>query len=134
MFYAKNIIMIDTKSKLILKILAQECGNGNYKIVEIPDIIMALPKHYRLDSEAVRHVLTYLERQDLISIKYDDDDIFCLAVLPFGFETLENDKSYRRPTKKEKKFSFQNFLLCFLSALFGGLISTIVCYFLLKYL
>ena len=83
--------MIDTKSKLVLQILAKESGDGSYKIVEISDIIMALPRHFRLDSESVKHILTHLERQDIISIKYDDDGVYCLCVLPFGNEILESE-------------------------------------------
>ena len=84
--------MIDTKSKLVLKILAKECGDGSYKIVEISDIIMSLPKHFRMDSENVKHIIEHLERQDMLSIKYDDDGVYCLAILPYGFEVLENEK------------------------------------------
>lgn len=124
--------MIDTKSKLILKILAQECHNGNYKIIEISDIILSLPKHYRMDIEAVKHILTYLERQDMISIKYDDDDVYCLAVLPYGFEILESDKSYKRPAKKTQKSLV--ILWCFLSSFLGALIAGVICFLLIKYI
>ena len=124
--------MIDLKSRLILKILAQECENGNYKIVEISDIIFSLPKHYRMDAEAVKHILTYLERQDLISIKYDDDTTFCLAVLPYGFEVLESDKPHKRPLKKEQKTRFLGLFLSFLSALLGSVVGIILCHFVLN--
>ena len=136
----KNIIksktknMIDTKSKLVLKILANECSDGNYKIVEVSDIIMSLPRHFRMDSEAVKHILTHLERQDFISIKYDDDDVYCLAVLPCGFEVLENDKPkyIKKEKTKEKKLNIATILLSFLSALVGTTLGIIICYFLLK--
>lgn len=130
----KNKIMIDTKSKLVLKILANECSDGNYKIVEVSDIIMSLPRHFRMDSEAVKHILTHLERQDFISIKYDDDDVYCLAVLPYGFEVLENDKPrYNKKEKtKERKLNIATILFSFLSALIGTTLGIIICYFLLK--
>ena len=130
----KNKIMIDTKSKLVLKILANECSDGNYKIVEVSDIIMSLPRHFRMDSEAVKHILTHLERQDFISIKYDDDDVYCLAVLPYGFEVLENDKPrhIKKEKSKEKKLNIYTIILSFFSALFGTTLGIIICYFLLK--
>ena len=126
--------MIDTKSKLVLKILANECSDGNYKIIEVSDIIMSLPRHFRMDSEAVKHILTHLERQDFISIKYDDDDVYCLAVLPYGFEVLENDKPkyIKKEKAKEKKLNIATILLSFLSALIGTTLGIIICYFLLK--
>ena len=85
--------MLDSKSRLVLKILAKESSGGSYKIFESSDIISALPKHYRTDSEGINHILTHLGRQDMIHIKYDDDDVYCLAVLPYGFEALENVNS-----------------------------------------
>ena len=126
--------MIDIKTKLVLKILAQECRNGNYKIVEVSDIIMALPKRFRMDSDAIKHILEHLERQDFISIKYDDEDIYCLAVLPFGFEILENDSfsDLNRKKEKQKKFSMLTFILCFASALLGTTLGILICYLILR--
>ena len=126
--------MIDTKTKLVLKILANECSDRNYKIIEISDIIMALPKHFRMESDAVKHILTYLERQDMISIKYDDDDVYCLTVLPYGFETLENDKPKhaKRERTHEKNLNVATIVLSFVSALVGTILGILVCYFILK--
>ena len=126
--------MFDIKTKLVLKILAQECRNGNYKIVEVSDIIMALPKRFRMDSDAIKHILEHLERQDFISIKYDDEDIYCLAVLPFGFEILENDSlsDLNRKKEKQKKFSMLTFILCFASALLGTTLGILICYLILR--
>ena len=122
--------MIDIKSKLVLSILAKECGDGSYKIIEIPDIIMALPKRFRMDSDAVKHILTHLERQDIISVKYDDDDVFCLAVLPYGFEILENEKPkfIKKNAEKPKKVGFLMLFLCFLSSLLGSGIAILFCW------
>ncbi len=116
--------MIDTKSKLVLQILAKECNDGSYKIIEIPDIIMSLPRHFRLDSDSVRHILTHLERQDIISVKYDDDDVYCLAVLPYGFEILESEKPISLKKDKPKNWNYWGILLYFLAAFFGSAIGS----------
>ncbi|MGN1201633.1 MAG: hypothetical protein ACI4R8_05225 [Candidatus Caccovivens sp.] len=125
--------MIDTKSKLVLSILGKECKNGNYKIIEVSDIIMQLPRHFRMDSEAVKHILLHLERIDAISIKYDDDGVFCLAVLPYGFEILENDKPrLLKNTQNQKRINWLLVGLCFVCSLVGTILGIVVCYFLLK--
>lgn len=126
--------MIDTKSKLVLKILANECQNGSYKIIEISDIIMSLPKHFRMDSEAVKHILSYLERQDIISIKYDDDDTYCLAIMPYGFEILENEKPrlIKQKEPKEKRINISTIIFSFVSAMIGTALGILFCYFILK--
>lgn len=122
--------MIDTKSRLVLAILAKEAKNGNYKLFETADIIMSMPRHYRIDTEAVKHILTHLERQDIISIKYDDDDTYCIAVLPYGFEILESET--RKTTYKSNKKSFPTALFCFLSSLFGAILGVLICYLVIK--
>ncbi len=122
--------MLDTKSKLVLKILAKESSGGSYKIFESADIISLLPKHYRTDSEGIRHILTHLERQDLISIKYDDDDTYCLAVLPFGFEEIEENNI--KPKKDKIKSNKITILISFWIGLLGAVIGAVITYLFLK--
>lgn len=110
--------MIDIKSKLVLKILIKECSNGSYKIIEASDIINSLPPRYRVDSEGLDNILNFLERQDYISIKYDDDGVYCLCVLPGGFEASETDNKKEKPRKKQG-FPILIFL-CLLFSFIGG--------------
>ena len=119
--------MLDTKSMLVLKILASGSSGGSYKIFESADIISALPKRFRTDCDGIKHILTHLEREDMISIKYDDDDTYCLAVLPYGVEILENE----RPKKKEKRNALLVFL-SFLCAFLGGALGAILTYLIIK--
>ena len=127
--------MIDSKSKLVLKILARECHDGKYKIIESSDIIMALPRHLRVDNEAIRQILTYLERQDIISIKYDDDNTYCLSVLPYGFEILENQNQKLITTKTlPNSPSGLTIFFTFLSSFVGTIFAVLVCYLILKFL
>ena len=121
--------MIDVKSKIVLNILAKEIKNGGYKIFDLSDIIMSMPKHYRVDKESVKHMLFYLERQDAISIKYDEDDRFCIAVLPYGFEILENEKPkfYRQEKSNDPNTSsLQVFLFSLLGSLLGSLVIALI--------
>ena len=119
--------MLDTKSRLVLSILYQEAKNGNYKIFELQDIIMSLPKRYRMDTQTIKNILNHLERQDIISIKYDDEDKFCLCVLPYGFEIIENEKPSKTVFKEKKQTCATNYAvlatICFLGSFLGVLIS-----------
>lgn len=124
--------MLDTKSRLVLSILYQEAKNGNYKIFELQDIIMSLPKRYRMETQSVRNILNHLERQDIISIKYDDEDKFCLCILPFGFEIIENEKPSKITYKEKKQSNSINYpllsIICFLSSF----LAVLLCFFLFK--
>ena len=126
--------MIDTKTRLVLSILAKESKSGGYKVFEIQDIIMSLPRHYRIDKDGVKHILAHLERQDIISIKYEDDDTYCICVLPFGFEILENEKPKYFREKNNKKINKNIFLTGFFAAFLGTLLAFSIFYFLIKFI
>lgn len=117
--------MLDIKSKLVLKILVKECPNGSYKIVESKDIISSLPSRYKVDNDGLENILIYLERQEYISIKYDDDGVYCLCILPFGNEVLEEEHNKKRESKKPSRywFIFLLALTTFLSSFLGCLLS-----------
>lgn len=120
--------MLDIKSKLVLKILLKECPDGAYRIVESKDIISALPNKYRIDQNGLSNILIYLERQEFISIKYDDEGVYCLCVLPFGNEVLENENKKREGKKPPPFWLFItiNFLATFLAGLLGAMIASIL--------
>ncbi len=112
--------MLDIKSKIVLKILIKECPNGAYKIVESKDIISSMPPKYRVDFDGLDNILVYLERQEYISIKYDDDGIYCLCVLPYGNEILEKEQN-----KKRENIKFPPFWIFLLILLLVSLVSSI---------
>lgn len=116
--------MLDIKSKLVLKILQKECPNGSYKLVETKDIISAMPIKYRVDIDGLENILIYLERQEYISIKYDDEDVYCLCVLPYGNEVIETEIKEKSEGKFPRPWIF--FILCFLSAFLGCLASNLI--------
>ena len=68
--------MLDIKSNLVLKILQKECKNGGYNVVDKSDVISALPSKYRVDEEGLDHIITFLERNECVHVKYDDDNVY----------------------------------------------------------
>ena len=125
----QNSCMLDIKSKSVLKILIKECPYGSYNIIESKDIISAMPSRYKIDLEGLDNILIYLERQEYISIKYDDDGVYCLCVLPFGNEVLENEDNKKREDKKSPRlwlFLIINFLSVFIAGLLGTMIANIL--------
>ena len=124
-----NKYMLDIKSKLVLKILIKECPYGAYNIVESKDIISLLPNKYKIDIEGLENILIFLERQEYISIKYDDDGVFCLCVLPYGYEIFENDENKKREDKKSPRlwlYIIINFFATLLAGFLGTMIANIL--------
>lgn len=121
--------MLDLKSKIVLKILSKECPNGAYKIVDASDIISAMPSKYKVNTETLKHILIYLERQDCISIKYDDENIYCLAVLPLGFEICETSSKKEGQSKKQLPiplYFFIIFLLGFCASFLANILARLI--------
>lgn len=115
--------MLDAKSLIVLKILVKECKNGGYKIVESRDVISAMPEKFKVDYDGLKNILTFLEHSDCISIKYDDDGVFCLCVLPYGYKALEN-KSQQK--KKPNIFPAWIYLLLLLSVIISSFIGSLL--------
>ena len=120
--------MLDIKSKLVLKYLLRECPGGAYKLVEPKDIISSLPNKYKVDYDGLENILIYLERQEFISIKYDDDGVYCLCVLPFGNEVLENEENKKREKISLPPFKFLVIisLISLASAFLGNILAQLL--------
>lgn len=117
-----NKHMLDLKSKLVLKILQKECKTSGYKIVDKADIISALPSKFRVDEDGLDHIITFLERSECIHVKYDDEKVYCLCMLPLGNQLTEKENEQ----KKEQRKPLLLIILVFLSAMLGGLIGAII--------
>ncbi len=122
---AKNMQMLDIKTKLVLKILIKECPSGRYKIVDGKDVISSLPQRYKIDLDGLDEVLSYLERQEMISIKYDDEGLYCMSVLPLGYE--EGSKSLAKQKREEKSSHFWiNLIFTSISSLIAGILGVML--------
>ena len=122
--------MLDLKSKLVLKILQKECPNGAYKIVEAKDIISSMPTRYRVDFDGLDNILIYLERQEYISIKYDDDGVYCLCLLPYGNEILETE-NYKKRSEAGAPRLWLLIVIIFCCCLASSLLSLLLAYILI---
>ena len=81
-------IMLDKNSKQVMDTLLQMCGeDGVYKILEISEIQNALKQ--RVDVENLGHVMKFLKSLEFIEIKYQDESVYCVAILPKGRIYLE---------------------------------------------
>lgn len=116
--------MLDIKSKLVLKIIIKECPNGQYSIIENSDIISALPNKYKLDSEGLQNTMNYLEHLDCVSIKYEEDGVYCVCVLPFGYELIENDN--QRNEKGKSPNNYWLFIIVFALTILGSILGNII--------
>ena len=76
--------MLDFRSKTILNYLVNECNEGSYRVIETKELIASLPKKIKADSTLVEQAMKYLEKGNYISIKYKDNNMYCVSPLPFA--------------------------------------------------
>lgn len=117
--------MLDIKSNLVLKILQKECRSSGYKVIDKADIISAMPAKHRVDEEGLDHIITFLERNECVHVKYDDDNVYCLCVLPRGNQITESDDKNK---SKQPKFWLLA-ILCTIFSLLGGFVGAIIANF-----
>lgn len=94
--------MLDKRSEALLRIVNEECKEGSYKVLESDDLVRKMPKKYKLDSEGVTQLMCYLASGEYVSLKYNDQQVFCVCPLPRGrkiFEVEEDEIKFRKRVK-----------------------------------
>lgn len=118
--------MLDRRTAKILEELNNICADGSYKVVEIKDICDAMPKKMSLDSESLEQSINHLVERNYVSLKYFDDEVFCISVLPKG--RLFKEKNDELKIAKDKKFeiAWVSMICGAVGAFIGSAISTIL--------
>lgn len=77
--------MLDKRSARLLDVILDLCGqDGAYKILEIPEMQNGMLPRFKIDIEVLSQILKFLAAADMIDIKYNDENVYCVAVLPKG--------------------------------------------------
>lgn len=95
--------MLDKRTEIVLMAINKQCASGSFQVVEVGDLISALPRKYLPDANLVNQCVNALDREGYIEVKYHDSEVFCLCPLPKGRMVFEN--------KIEKKSTVKHWLL-----------------------
>lgn len=118
--------MLDYRSKTILVYLVNECSEGSYRVVETKELIATLPKKIKADNSVVEQCMKYLEKGNYISIKYKDNNMYCVSPLPFARQLLENERNQRLKAKKFITMGSMLYILIFIFAFLGSFLAILV--------
>lgn len=101
--------MKNQKEKTLLSILSRECKPNQFSVVEKKDILFSFPKIMPIEEEELDGLVLSLERQGFVKIKYEDDSVYCVALLK------------KEEEKREVSPSFKSlFFLALLGGMIGG--------------
>lgn len=118
--------MLDERSKIVLKYLVKECNEGSYRVVDVADILEALPQKFKPDNGTVTLCMDYLEKGNYISIKYKDSKMYCVSPLPFARQILENESNEKEKSKKLFKIGSFLYVLVFVCAFLGSFMAILL--------
>ena len=94
--------MLDRRSEALLRIINEECREGTYKVIEVEDVLRAMPKKFKIDQDGISQIMNFLSNSDYISVKYKDDVVYCVSPLPRGRKVFEIEEDEKRDKKRKK--------------------------------
>ena len=92
--------MLDKRTEMILMAINKECQSGSFQVIDVGDVIAALPKKYLPDQNLVTQCVNALAREGYIEVKYHDSEVFCLCPLPKGRMVYENKREKKGVAKR----------------------------------
>ena len=99
--------MLDKRSEALLRIINKECNEGSYRVLEVDDLIRLMPKKFKVDFDTISQLMGYLKTGEYVSVKYSDNEVFCVSPLPRGrriFEVAQDEKNSNKKSKLKKFF------------------------------
>ncbi len=122
--------MLDRQTSELLKVLNSFCKDGSYKVLDKNEIIEKMSTRYNIDKDSLSQMLSHLAERNYLNIKYADNEVYCLAVLPKGrlFDEKVREMSIERK-KYNKNLTITIIVssVCgFLGSMLGVLLSKLI--------
>ncbi|MCL2846348.1 MAG: hypothetical protein FWE38_01530 [Firmicutes bacterium] len=117
--------MLDKRSRRLMDLLLHMCGeDGAYKILEICDLQNGMKQ--KMDIENLGHIMKFLAAMELVDIKYSDDKVYCIAILPKGRLHEETIVSKKHEGVVNRRLAFLIVLGSFIGAVLGAAFSEVI--------
>lgn len=118
--------MIDKRSARLISALTQICADGSYKIIEINELIKAMLPRYKIETTELSQIIRFLGDNEMIDVKYSDESVYCISVLPKGRVYEESQRMGQRDKKKGKYGWLFLAAVCFISAFLGSFLAGLI--------
>lgn len=109
--------MLDEGTSALLQCVNDGCRVGAYKIFTLEDFSVALGK--TVDEAAVDKILSYLQADGYLTVKYSGGGTYCVGALPQGALYSRREQERNSEEKSRLDAFTQN-------AFFGGLLGGVV--------
>ena len=120
--------MLDKKTYAVLKALNKLSEGSAYKVVTAEEIISSLAAKSQYDSDAIKQIISFLEKQEYIVIKFSEDNTYCYSLTPKARISLEQDGGRQKSNKKMPQIL--NYIFVMIAAFLGSMLALIVFFYL----
>ena len=118
--------MLDERCIGLLRFIVKECSDGSFRVIDIDDLIVAIPKKFKPDNTSVNICMEYLQKSGFVLVKYKDNKNYCLMPLPKSYEMIESENNKKQNDKKLIKFGILGYFLVLLFAFLGSFLANII--------
>lgn len=117
---------MDLRTEKFFELINDLCKDGNYKVLEIAEILAMLPKKYHFSYEDLQNMLKYLTEHDFIDVKFVDEKNLCVASLPKGRLHLENQLKEDKASDTYRKLFISSIVVSGLMAFLGAFVAVLL--------
>ncbi len=118
--------MLDKQTNILLNYFNESSQDGAYKVLEKNEMINSFPKKYKVDDDSLKSMIEHLEERNYINVKYSDDKVYCLAVLPKGRLFKEKMLELKKEQAKYNKLIITTMSLSCVAAFVGAFCAMIL--------
>ena len=122
--------MLDKQTSILLANLNSICQDGSYKVIDKKDLINLNSKKNKLNEDSLKAMIEHLQERNYLSIKYSDDKVYCLSVLPKGRLFDEKSKELAKEKRKYNKLIIVTLSLSSIASFVGAFCAMLVFKFL----
>jgi hypothetical protein len=94
---------MDSLSFDILNIIYDYCPDDSFKILDVNDILLAMPEGAILSPERLFKIIDELAIDESITLKYRDEDEICVALPAKGKRMVKREREMRAKLEAERK-------------------------------
>ena len=117
--------MLDKKSISVLRAMSKLAMGSAYKVVTTDEIMAILAQKSQYDNDSLKEIISFLEKQEYINIKFSEDNTYCYSILPKGSISLEQAETNLK-SHKNKNNKFLPYLFVTISSFIGTILALII--------
>jgi len=120
--------MLDKRTIAVLKALNRLADGNAYKVITSEEILMCLSQKNQYDLDSIKQIISFLEKQEYVAIKFSEENTYCYSLLPKARIYLEQE--FNKPKQKKTKFSLSLYVFVMIASFIGTMLALLIFFYL----